>query len=175
METMETRVTLQGEPNTVVNFIVDNLSISDLRSITRDIIGSSITAIKTNDITELRNSLQMAVTKAEASTIIQSNLPALPINPAGDLEANRVNEYFKQREQALRLIAEFEHRKTEFIDRYAGCYVAYYNGDVVDNDMSRETLAKRFYERYGNVPVCISKVGDEQEVIHIVTPFFPGR
>jgi hypothetical protein len=78
-----------------------------------------------------------------------------------------------QREQALRTIAEFERVKGQLASQYAGRYVAFMEGQVVDSDVDRASLAQRFYEQRGNVPVCIARVSEGREIIRITTPFFP--
>jgi len=172
---METLVTLQNETVTIVDFIMNNLSAEDLQFVTMDIIRSSIAAINSNDLSSLTNSLQMAFSQAELSTILRSAFQASPNYSVPDAEVRRMNIYIEQREQALRTIAEFERVKGQLASRYAGRYVAFFNGQVVDSDWDRSTLAQRFYEKNGNVPVCISKVSEDRETIQITTPFFRNR
>jgi hypothetical protein len=74
--------------------------------------------------------------------------------------------------EAMLTIQEFMRRQQEFLPRYAGLYVAFYQGRVVDSDVDRSTLAQRFYAQYGNVPVCIAKPGVTPETIRVVTPYF---
>jgi hypothetical protein len=50
-------------------------------------------------------------------------------------------------------------------ERYAGLYVAVYNGDIVDSDPDEAVLAERFYRTFGYVPVLIHAVGVEDGVI----------
>jgi hypothetical protein len=81
----------------------------------------------------------------------------------------------EQRAQAFTVMAEFHRVKHRLMSRYAGRYVAYYQGTVVDSDPDRSALAKRFYDRYGPVPVCIAKLVEPPDVMHLRTPVFPRR
>ena len=85
-------------------------------------------------------------------------------------EGERAQAYLQRRHEALRTIEEFTRRQQEFLPRYAGRYVAFYQGRVVDSDVDRAALAQRFYVRYGNVPVCLAKPGETPETIRLVTP-----
>jgi hypothetical protein len=78
--------------------------------------------------------------------------------------------YHEQYQEAMQTIEEFTRRQQEFLPQYAGHYVAFYQGRVVDSDVDRAALAQRFYARYGNVPVCIAKPGETPETIRLVTP-----
>jgi hypothetical protein len=169
---METRVTIPSEAVATVDFIMNNLSIEDLQVVTRDIIGSSITAVSNNDLSGLTNTLQMAFSQAELSTILGSAFQRLSANSVLDTPVGSTDSYIAQREQALRTIAEFERVKEQLASQYAGRYVAFMGGQVVDSDWDRSALARRFYEQHGNVPVCIAKVSKNQETIRIATPFF---
>ena len=53
-------------------------------------------------------------------------------------------------------------------ERYAGLYVAVYNGDIVDSDPDEAVLADRFYRTFGYVPVLIHAVGIEDSVIDLL-------
>ena len=172
---MDASITVRHDAETIADFILNNLSSNDLQLVIRNIISSSVTAINSNDLSGLHNSLQMAFSKAEISITLRSQFKSSPNHSVEDTEVRRMNTYIEQREQALRTITEFEQIKNHLYARYAGRYVAFYNGDVVDSDVSRSEVARRFYERYGNVPVCISKVSEEQETIQNTTPFFQNK
>lgn len=174
-EHMDISITVHYKTDTAVDFIVDNLSSNDLRLAIRDIISSSITAVNSGDLSGLHNSLQMAFSKAEISTILRHVIKGSPEYSVDTAEVRHMSAYIDQRERAIRTILEFNQIKNQLGIRYAGLYVAFYNGDVVDSDVSRSELARRFYERYGNVPVCISKVSEDQEVIQVATPFFKTK
>jgi hypothetical protein len=172
---METRPTIPSEAVAMVDFIMNNLSVEDLRVVTRAIIRSSITAVHSNDLSGLTNTLQIAFSQAELSTILRSAFQGLPAAPERDAPVERRDTYSGQREQAFRTIAEFERVKGQLMSQYAGRYVAFMAGEVVDSDWDRSTLAQRFYQQHGNVPVCIAEVSEEQETIQITTPFFRHR
>lgn len=54
--------------------------------------------------------------------------------------------------------------------RYGGRFVAIHKGSVVDSDISRGELVRRFFARFGDVPVYIGYVG-KPAVAYQVTPF----
>ena len=168
-------MTVPGEAVATVDFIMNNLSIEDLQVVARNIIRSSITAVSNNDLSGLTNTLQMAFSQAELSTILRSAFQTSPNDSVPDAQVGSMDSYIAQREQALRTIAEFERVKGQLALQYAGRYVAFMEGQVLDSDWDRSTLARRFYEQHGNVPVCIAKVSDQQETIQISTPFFRNR
>jgi hypothetical protein len=125
---METMVTFPSEAVATVDFIINNLSVEDLQVVTRDIISSSITAISSSDLSHLTNSLQMAFSHAELSTILHSVIQASLGYSVPDTEARRIDTYLAPREQALRTIAEFERVKGQLVSQYAGRYVAFSQG-----------------------------------------------
>jgi len=73
-------------------------------------------------------------------------------------------------DEARRHIDEFYRRKREFLPQYSGKYVAFRDGRVVDSDVDKGVLARRFYKTYGYVPVCISKVDEKRRVVRAPTP-----
>jgi len=172
VDDLRTEMTLRSQAVTVADYIVDNLSVGDLRFVVRHLISSSITAIEGKDLSDLRNSFQFAFTLAEASAILRGHFQVAQTHPVSEADAERFHKYIEQREQAVKAIEEFHQMKGLFASHYAGRYVAFYRGKVVDSDTDRNALARRFYKKYGNVPVCIAKVSEEREAIQIVTPFF---
>ncbi len=73
---------------------------------------------------------------------------------------------------------EFEEQKREFkkilplfLEQYRDQFVASMNGRIVDSDEDFITLAHRFFERFGDVPAYITKIGDDPGII-VDTPFF---
>lgn len=52
----------------------------------------------------------------------------------------------------------FERQKPQLLRRYAGQFVAFYGGKMVDRDPSDETLAARMYAKFGEVPFWIARV-----------------
>lgn len=172
MDGLRNETTLRSQAVTVTDYIIENLSVGDLRFVVRHLISSGITAIEGKDLSELRNSLQLAFVLAEASNILWRQFQVAQTHPMSEADVERFHKYIEQREQAVKAIEEFHQIKGLFASHYAGRYVAFYRGEVVDSDTDRRALAKRFYEKYGNVPVCITKVSEERETIRIVTPFF---
>lgn len=53
---------------------------------------------------------------------------------------------------------------------YAGEYVVSRDGRIVDHDVDLPTLTNRFFSRYGDLPVYITKIGEEESEA-IDTPF----
>ncbi|MBI4246342.1 MAG: hypothetical protein HY614_04050 [Candidatus Rokubacteria bacterium] len=54
--------------------------------------------------------------------------------------------------------------------RYAGEYVAVARGGIVDHDLSRLRLTRRFFSRFTDTPVYIGLVG-ARDVARVPTPF----
>jgi hypothetical protein len=169
MDSNEMTVTLHHTTATA-EFIVNNLSVGEQRVIIRDLVSAGLTAIVRRDLSPLQQTLQVAFSLAEASTI--ARVPASPAQNAAVQahEGERVQAYLQRRYEAMRTIEEFTRRQQEFLPQYAGLYVAFYQGRVVDSDVDRAALAQRFYARYGNVPVCIAKPGETPETIRLATP-----
>jgi hypothetical protein len=72
---------------------------------------------------------------------------------------------------------EFEEQKQAFerippsdLAPYHGQYVAVRNGIIVDSDYDPIELSRRFYERFGGVPVYKTRIG-KRRVVNIPTPF----
>lgn len=57
------------------------------------------------------------------------------------------------------------------LTQYEGVFVASRNGQIVDSDAALERLTERFFNRFGDVPVYMTRIGSEPE-IQIDTPFF---
>jgi len=73
---------------------------------------------------------------------------------------------------------EFEEQKREFkkilpliLEQYRGLYIAVRKGEIVDSDADLDMLTNRFFTGHGDVPVYVTKVGEEMEEV-IDTPFF---
>ena len=67
--------------------------------------------------------------------------------------------------------SSFEAQHALLLEKYAGQYVAMYNGGVVDHDADRISLGKRVRARFGSEPVLITPVlGKKQQVIHVRSP-----
>ena len=73
-------------------------------------------------------------------------------------------------DEAQKCIDEFYRRKMELLRDYEGEYVAFRDGRVIDSDVDRVALARRFYKTYGYVAVCISKVEKERRVVRAPAP-----
>lgn len=73
---------------------------------------------------------------------------------------------------------EFQQQKDAFLDippqnlaQYQDQYVVSHNGEILDHDQDLPTLTARFFTAHGDIPVYISKVGQEEDQ-WIVTPLF---
>jgi len=74
-------------------------------------------------------------------------------------------------------LKEFQREKQAFLSLreslkkdYFGEYVAIHGGEVVDSDTDESVLIGRFYEKYGNVPVYLAKIPEEEHIVRIPTP-----
>ncbi|HRJ41535.1 MAG: hypothetical protein KJZ86_15805 [Caldilineaceae bacterium] len=64
-------------------------------------------------------------------------------------------------EQKRRIDAEqkkYEAQHPELFQRYAGQYIAMYQGEVVDSGVDDAELSRRIRSRFGNTPVLITPV-----------------
>lgn len=57
-----------------------------------------------------------------------------------------------------------------FLEPYRGLYIAAHDGEIVDSDADLDTLTNRFFTENGDVPVYVTRVGEEMEEV-IDTPF----
>lgn len=64
----------------------------------------------------------------------------------------------------------FEAIPPLLLEEYRGRFVASRNGEIVDSDDDFVNLTHRFFQNAGNVPVYMTKIG-EDEGIFIETPF----
>src|SRR5438128_9087309 len=103
---------IQNGARAVVDFLVNN------------VIASNTTAIRTIDLSELRNSLRGAFLTAEAAIRLRGSFLTSSVGAVSKQEVEKINAYIEQRAQALKQIAEFEQIKGHFTPRYAGRYVA---------------------------------------------------
>jgi len=72
---------------------------------------------------------------------------------------------------------EFQQQKEAFLAipplfrvQYQNQYVVSHNGEILDHDSDLPTLTARFFAQHGDMPVYITKVGQEEEQ-WVVTPF----
>lgn len=56
--------------------------------------------------------------------------------------------------------------------QYEGMFVASKDGNIVDSDPELEVLTDRFFSKFGDVPVYMTKVGGDEDDLRIDTPFF---
>ena len=73
-------------------------------------------------------------------------------------------------DEAQKHINEFYRRRAELFPHYEGKYVAFRDGRVLDSDVDKVALARRFYRTYGYVAVCIAKVSETKRVVRAPTP-----
>lgn len=71
---------------------------------------------------------------------------------------------FEQQEQAFRRALPLD------LVPYAGEYIVSRGGRIVDHDVDLPTLTNRFFSQYGDVPVYVTKIGEEESEV-IDTPF----
>lgn len=72
---------------------------------------------------------------------------------------------FREQEEAFRQIPPL------FLEQYRGQFVASRNGRILDSDEDLASLSRRFFETHGDVPVFMTKIGEDFDVV-IDTPFF---
>ncbi len=64
----------------------------------------------------------------------------------------------------------FRQKRVHLLRRYAGQFVALYQGRVVGHGMDDEALARHIFERLGDVPFYIAKVEQEPTVYELPSP-----
>ncbi len=64
----------------------------------------------------------------------------------------------------------FRRKRSQFLRRYEGQFIAIYHGRVVGNSTDDEELAGRMFKKLGDVPFYIVKVERETSVYDLPTP-----
>lgn len=86
-------------------------------------------------------------------------------------EREKAKEWQKEQERLLHdEIAAFERIKPELLKTHKGKQVAILNGELVDFDEDKRSLAKRVYARYGYRPILMTKVCETRRVYTIDSP-----
>lgn len=73
-------------------------------------------------------------------------------------------DIFKAEEQA------FRQQKSELLRQYKDQFVAIYRGRVVDHASDDEELARRIFDKFGDVPFYIAKVETELTIYELPSP-----
>ena len=68
----------------------------------------------------------------------------------------------------------FRRKLPQLMRRYAGQFVASYRGRIVGHDADDEQLARRMFEKLGDVPFYIGKVAKEPTVYELPSPELVG-
>jgi hypothetical protein len=66
--------------------------------------------------------------------------------------------------------AAFHRLKPQLLQTHKGLYVAIHGGQVIDADADERSLAIRFFEKHGQVPVYISLVSEQPPIIEMGGP-----
>lgn len=106
--------------------------------------------------------LSVSAVTGGSKTTLSVNEP-VPATPGAQPLPPREREFWLER-------AHFQMIPNAELVEYEGRYVASRGGRIVESDSSLEGLADRFFKRYGDVPVYMTKVGHEEEE-RIDTPF----
>jgi hypothetical protein len=64
----------------------------------------------------------------------------------------------------------FHQKKAHLLRRYEGQFVAMYQGRVVGYGTDDEELARRMFERLGDVPFYIGKVEEKPTIYEVPSP-----
>jgi hypothetical protein len=84
---------------------------------------------------------------------------------ADDVIADAVQHYFRQL-QREKIAAEsriYRERHAEIKDKYLGQYIAMRDGEIIDSDTEFQPLHRRIRERFGRLPVLITRVEEAPE------------
>lgn len=66
--------------------------------------------------------------------------------------------------------AAFRRKRAQLLGRYAGQFVAFYQGRVVGHAADDEELARKMFEKLGDAPFYIAKVEKEPTVYELPSP-----
>ncbi|MGH2371669.1 MAG: DUF5678 domain-containing protein, partial [Chloroflexota bacterium] len=64
----------------------------------------------------------------------------------------------------------FQRQRAQLLKQYPDQFVAVYQGKVVDHDPNDEELARRMFERVGDVPFYVVKVEQTPTVYELPSP-----
>lgn len=64
----------------------------------------------------------------------------------------------------------FHRKRAQLLRRYEGQFVALYQGRVVGHGADDEELARRMFEKLGDVPFYITKVEKEPTIYELPSP-----
>lgn len=106
----------------------------------------------------------VAIELREASLAEEVNRVASHEGKAvGDVLAEAVRQYLDlYREKRIRAEAKaWYEMPAETRNQYKGCFVAVYNGEIIDSDPNQRTLYLRAKERFGREPVLLVEGGDQ--------------
>lgn len=67
-------------------------------------------------------------------------------------------------------MAWYERNRARLVRKYAGAYIAVWNGAVIDHDTDFEALAGRVFDRVGVRPVFLPRVEPEDRVVRVRWP-----
>jgi hypothetical protein len=67
-------------------------------------------------------------------------------------------------------VSAFRQQRTKLMNRYAGQYIAFYGGRVVDHDKDDEALAARLFKKFGDVAFYIVRLEDTPSVSEVPSP-----
>jgi hypothetical protein len=88
---------------------------------------------------------------------------------SGDREVSQRLEAIDREQRA------YEAQHVSLLESYAGEYVAFYQGQLVDHDVDRAALGRRVRSRYENTPVLITPVHQEaRQTIVVRSPRLLG-
>ena len=102
------------------------------------------------------------------------SIPKRPISQTPDKSVVLTSIVESEQSPAER---EFEKQVEAFnkipaseLERYHGQFVAVLDGEVVDSDYDPIELSRRFFEKFGGIPVYKTRIGEPMEV-NIPAPF----
>lgn len=81
-----------------------------------------------------------------------------------------INPPSDPKEAVLREKKAFLGMEDRLIKEYSGKFVAILNGEVVEADEDKTNLCLKVWKKYGKVPMYIGKPGEEEKVVHMLSP-----
>jgi hypothetical protein len=64
----------------------------------------------------------------------------------------------------------FRRQRPQLMKRYAGQYVAFYGGRLVDRDKDDEALAERLFKKLGDAAFYIARLEDTPTISEVPSP-----
>jgi hypothetical protein len=117
--------------------------------------------------------MTIGLTLSESATNQLRRLAETSGATAEELAEQAVRQFLRDEtgRALLQESAAFQAMHSDLLLKYAGAYVAVYNGQVIDHDADQLALVLRIEDQYRDAPVLIKQVTpDLNETYHVRSP-----